>query len=67
MITRLVQGMTSQNLKDALKSPESDESSHLLVVTEPSPTSRFVCQKRIASRPILEIIWDRHMKNQVGY
>ena len=66
MITRLVQKMTSQNLKDALQSPESDESSHLLVVTGPSPTSRELSQKGIASRPIFEIIWDRHMKNQVG-
>ena len=50
----------------ALKSPESDGSSHLLMLLELSPTSRSSCQKRIASRHMFEMFWDRHMKCQVS-
>ena len=52
-------------LRNALSSPDSDESTHLIVRMEPDPKARDKYRKTIASRYILELLWDRHLKGSV--
>ena len=64
LVTKQAQGMSAEALRYALRIRESDYSSHLLVVVEPSLEQRYSCQKRVASREVFEILWDQHIKNQ---
>ena len=50
----------------ALHSPDYNGPSHLIMHMEPSPTSRFRYQKTIASQDVLELLWDRHLKDSVA-
>ena len=48
----------------SLSSPDSDQHSDLIVVMDPSPTSRSGCAKTIASRRVFEMLWDKYLVRQ---
>ena len=66
LVAEQVQLIKPDGLRNALYNPDSDDSSHLIVRIEPSPTNRTRFEKTIASRGALELIWDRHLKNSTA-
>ena len=66
LVTAQVDQMKPDALRSALQRPECQESSHLVTLIEPSPASRSDCEKRIASRGVLELLWNQHLKDQVS-
>ena len=63
LVVEQVRLITPDGLRNALFDPDSDDSSNLIVRMEPSPTNRTRFEKTIASRGVLDLIWDRHLKN----
>ena len=43
-----------------------DEVSHHILVIEPLPTNRWLFVKRIASRRVFEMLWEKHLKTRVS-
>ena len=62
-ITQKVDENLPHVLRAALSSPNSDDSSHLIVRMEPDSDRRGRYRKTIASRYILELLWERHLKD----
>ena len=62
-IVKQVRNINPDSLRFVLSSPDSEESSDLITRMEPSPISRSSCEKTVASRGVLELLWDRHLKN----
>lgn len=54
------------DLRDALYSPTSSESSYLIVRMEPSPKSRSMFEKMAISQHVLELLSDKHLKNTIA-
>jgi len=54
--------MDPDTLLRTLNSPGSGKISHLIIVTEPSTTSRSGSTKTIASRRIHKMLWDQHIR-----
>ena len=65
-VAEQVQNINPDSLRFALSSPDSDHSSHLITRMEPSPTKRSRYQKTIASRGVLELLWDQYLKNSAA-
>lgn len=66
LVTDQINRLKPEDLRYALQSPDSDESSYLIMLIEPSPTSRFLAQKRVISRGVFDLLWDRHVKDRVS-
>ena len=62
-IIQKVDEILPQVLRAALSSPDSDDSSHLIVRMEPDPDERDKYRNTIASRYILDLLWARHLKD----
>lgn len=60
LVVKLVAKIQPDDLRHALQSPETDESSHLIMAIGPSPTSRTTPTKEFISRRAPEMLWDRH-------
>jgi len=65
-IVEQVKNINPDSLRFALRSPDSDHSSHLIIRMEPSPTERFSYQKTIASGGVLKLLWDQYLKNSAA-
>ena len=66
LVIKQAREMSPDTLEYALRIRESDYSSHLVLVVEPSLERRYSCQRRVASRGVFEILWDQHIKNQAS-
>jgi hypothetical protein len=65
LVVKQIARLTPHTLRDTLRSPDSDKSSHLITLTEPSAIGRSVPEKNIASRVVFELVWDKHIKSRV--
>ena len=67
IVDRELEGITPEALGSLLRSPQaSSDTSHLLVLIEPSPTSRFVPRMRVVTTHVFNLFWDRHNLNQAS-
>ena len=57
-----VMGINPSHLQRIFISPHLDDSSHLVLVVGPSLGRRDMLEKRIASRRVFEILWEKHLK-----
>ena len=64
-VERELATLNPTTLCDLLLSPEANMgTSHLLVLTEPSPTFHFKLQKRVVTTHVFTLFWERHQPNQ---
>ena len=56
--------LTPTSFSTLLLSPNAPETSHKLVLIEPSPTSRYSAQKKIITVHVFNLFWDQHQFNQ---
>ena len=62
LVITQVRQMRSDDLRYVLRTPNSDECSHLITRMEPSSTSRSLAAKTIASSGVFKLLWDVHLK-----
>ena len=66
LVARQVQQIKPGTLLFALQSPDFEGTCDLITRVEPSPTSRFVHERTIASRGVFELLWERYLKNRIA-
>lgn len=66
LVTREIAWLKPEKVQCALDDPNFDIAFHHILVIEPSPTSRGVPEKRIASRRVFELLWKEHLRHQVS-
>jgi len=54
------------DLRDALYSPTSSQSSYLIMRMEPSPKSRNMFEKMATSQHVLKLLSEKHLKNTIA-
>jgi hypothetical protein len=64
-IVDLVRTMDIGAVRNALQSPDSDKSSHLITRVEPTPT-RFSFKTTIASPFVFQQLWNYHLRSQIS-
>ena len=64
LVLEQVERIGPDRLRHVLRTPESDDSSHLFTRIEPS-TMRYRTEKTIASPGAFKLIWNQHLKNRV--
>ena len=66
LVAQKVQQITPGDLRSVFHNPDPDDSSHLIVRIEPSPTKRTRFEKTFASRRVFELLCDRHLRDSVA-
>lgn len=66
LVARQVQQIKPGTLPFAFQSPDFEGTFDLIIRAEPSPTSRFVHEKTIASRGVFELLWKRYLQNRIA-
>ena len=66
LVTQQVQQIKPGTLPFAFQSPDLEETYDLITRMEPSPTSRSVHEKTIASRGVFELLWERYLQNRIA-
>jgi hypothetical protein len=54
-------------LEDVFRDPGSHDASHYIVIIEPSPTGRFAFERKVASRRVLELLWEKHIQHRIDH
>ena len=66
LIIHEIAKVNPDKLHHALNDPFFDNISHLILIVEPS-SSRSVYTKRIASRRVFQLLWDRHLRHMIAH
>jgi len=65
IVNQELENVTPTALRNLLLSPQiHSDTSHLLVLIEPSPTSRSVAQRKVITTYVFNLFWNIHLSNQ---
>lgn len=66
LVAQQVQQVKPDTLPFAFRSLDLEETYDLITRMEPSPTSRSLHEKTVASRGVFELLWEQYLKNRVA-